>query len=108
MRANSLGWVLLVGLLTGVAAANADSPQIDQTEEMVLIPAGEFLMGSSEETGRKDEYPQHSVYLDAYWIDRYEVTGADFEEYLAQNPKQHPTVTGWHGRKVRPGWNTNR
>ena len=103
MRASSLGWVLLAGLLTGVATANADTPQIGQPEDMVLIPAGEFLMGSSEGTGRKDEYPQHSVYLDAYWIDRHEVTGADFEEYLAQNPKQHPTVTGWHGRKVRPG-----
>lgn len=95
--------MLFVGLLPGAGSVLADSLQTEDTSGMVLIPAGEFLMGSLEGTGRKDEYPQHKVYLDAYWIDRYEVTGADFEEYLAQNPKQHPTITGWHDRKVRPG-----
>ncbi|MBL8073953.1 MAG: SUMF1/EgtB/PvdO family nonheme iron enzyme, partial [Nitrospira sp.] len=39
---------------------------------MVLVPAGEFTMGSNE--GRDDEKPVHRTYLDAYYIDRYEVT----------------------------------
>lgn len=41
---------------------------------MVLVPAGEFTMGS--ETGGENEQPPHQVYLDAYWIDVYEVTNA--------------------------------
>jgi hypothetical protein len=40
----------------------------------VFVPAGEFIMGSDE--GRADAKPQHTVYLDEYWIDRVEVTNA--------------------------------
>lgn len=40
---------------------------------LVFVPAGEFIMGSNEET---DEQPIHQVYLDAYWIDQTEVTNA--------------------------------
>ncbi|TDJ50506.1 MAG: hypothetical protein E2O45_02965 [Nitrospina sp.] len=89
--------------LAGVALSFAVSSQAGEPADMVLIRAGEFLMGSPEGQGRRDEHPQHQVYLDAYWIDRYEVTGGDFEHYLAEHPQQHPTITGWHGRKVRPG-----
>lgn len=47
---------------------------------MVTVPAGEFLMGNPEGTGRADEWPQRSVYLDAFAIDQVEVTN---ERYLA-------------------------
>lgn len=70
--------------------------------EMILIPAGEFIMGSRDDFGRKDEHPAHPVYLDAYYIDRYEATGKDFEAYLDDQPRVHPTITGWYERKVRP------
>jgi len=39
---------------------------------MVYVPAGEFLMGTT--TGLTDEQPIHKVDLDAYWVDRTEVT----------------------------------
>ncbi len=45
--------------------------------EMVLIPAGSFVMGSDE--GESDEKPAHTVYLDAYYIDKYEVTNEQYE-----------------------------
>ena len=41
---------------------------------MRLIPAGEFMMGSL--SGEEDEQPVHIVYLDAFYIDKYEVTNA--------------------------------
>ncbi len=44
--------------------------------QMVEIPAGNFLMGS--ESGDNDEQPEHSVYLDTYYIDKYEVTNAQY------------------------------
>jgi formylglycine-generating enzyme len=46
---------------------------------MVYVPAGEFLMGSPEGAGWSDEHPQHNVTLDAFWIDRTEVTNHQFE-----------------------------
>jgi len=49
---------------------------------MVLIPAGEFLMGSPEGEGEADEHPQHKVYLDAYYIDKYEVTNEQYAKFL--------------------------
>ena len=63
---------------------------------MVLVPEGEFIMGSSDEqvneiAGPKDnlrhlmkthEQPQHKVYLDAFYIDKYEVTNAQFETFV--------------------------
>lgn len=64
-------------------------------KEMVLIPAGEFIMGTdkidSENTQRKigtvkalylDQHPMRTVYLDAYYIDRYEVTNAEYKVYV--------------------------
>jgi len=47
-----------------------------QLSEMVRVPAGEFTMGS--ETGEEDEKPVHIVYLDEYYIDKYEVTNAQY------------------------------
>jgi len=45
---------------------------------MVYVPAGEFTMGSSDY--EDDEKPQHTVYLDAFWIDKYEVTNELYEK----------------------------
>ena len=47
---------------------------------MVFIPAGEFLMGSDE--GEDNEKPVHTVYVDAFYMDVYEVTNAQFQKFL--------------------------
>jgi len=44
----------------------------DKGVKMRLVPAGEFTMGS--EIGAEDEKPVHKVFLDTYYIDKYEVT----------------------------------
>ena len=54
----------------------------DKWEEITLVPSGEFLMGSREEDFIPEEMPQHAVILDAYYIDRYEVTNAQYWEFL--------------------------
>lgn len=41
----------------------------------VYVPAGEFLMGRGDEGSGVDS-PQHAVHLDAFWIDKYEVSNA--------------------------------
>ncbi|MFQ5855734.1 MAG: formylglycine-generating enzyme family protein [Anaerolineae bacterium] len=58
-------------------------------EEMVFVPAGDFILGS--EDGRDDEKPVRRVYLDAFYIDRYEATNAEYVEFLN-------TIGGHHGR----------
>jgi len=61
---------------------------------MVYVPAGDFLMGSSDQQiatvqvmcpscDISDESPQHKVYLDAFWIDRTEVTNAQYAQCVA-------------------------
>lgn len=48
--------------------------------EMIYISEGYFSMGSRE--GSSAEQPIHSVYLDAYYIDKYEVTNGQYASYL--------------------------
>ncbi len=52
---------------------------------MVLIPAGEFEMGSND--GSDDEQPIHTVYVDAFYMDTHEVTHADFKRFVLANPQ---------------------
>lgn len=47
---------------------------LDDGMVMLYVPAGDFLMGSLDGDGEQDERPQHSVYIDAFWIDETEVT----------------------------------
>jgi len=49
---------------------------------MVLIPAGEFQMGDAFKEGNSDERPIHTVYLDAFYIDKYEVTNAQYKKFM--------------------------
>jgi formylglycine-generating enzyme required for sulfatase activity len=55
--------------------------------EMVLIPAGNFLMGDA--AGAPDEQPPHPVELSAFLIDRVEVTQGRFEKVTGYNPAKH-------------------
>ena len=55
--------------------------------EMVLIPAGNFQMGSNDSDARDDEKPVHTVYLDAFYMDKYEVTNAQFKAFVDANPQ---------------------
>jgi len=61
---------------------------IAHAEDMLLIPEGEFIMGSGERDGRLgidygvDEIPQRKVFVKDFYIDKYEVTNAEYREYL--------------------------
>jgi serine/threonine protein kinase/formylglycine-generating enzyme required for sulfatase activity len=81
-----------------VAEPSIGDMQISPKDGMLLVyvPAGEFLMGSTDEDIDEamavcdgcdrslfyDEYPQHTVYLDAYWIDQTEVTNQMYSDFL--------------------------
>jgi formylglycine-generating enzyme required for sulfatase activity/serine/threonine protein kinase len=57
--------------------------------EMVYIPAGEFTMGSDK--GDSDEKPVHDVSLDAYWIDKYEVTNEQYAQCVSAGACSRPS-----------------
>jgi sulfatase modifying factor 1 len=60
---------------------------------MVLIPSGEFQMGS--EWGDDNERPAHRVYLDVYYIDVYEVTNELYARFLSDIGIQEEGVESW-------------
>jgi formylglycine-generating enzyme required for sulfatase activity len=59
---------------------------------MICVPAGEFLMGSSDADpdAADDEKPQHTVYLDAFWIDKTEVTNAQYRKCVEAGACKEP------------------
>ena len=75
-----------IGYEPVVIAPVTTTTPVSPTDDMVLIPDGEFLMGSNY--GDPDETPIHKVYLDAFYIDKYEVTSLQFSEFLNQKGNQ--------------------
>jgi len=85
---------------------------------MVYVPAGEFIMGSDERDG--NEQPMHTVYLDAFYIDKTAVTNAQYRkcveagacdaprettDYDNADYAQHPVVyVNWFQAKAYCEW----
>jgi formylglycine-generating enzyme required for sulfatase activity len=63
----------------------------------VFIPAGEFSMGSlnTHEGADEDEFPQHRVYLDAFWIDQTVITNLMFAAFLNDKGNQAEGNVTW-------------
>ena len=77
--------------------------------EMVLISAGEFQMGSNDSQAHDDEKPVHTVYVDAFHIDKYEVTNAQFKAFVDANPqwRKNRIPRGYHDGAYLSHWNGN-
>ena len=106
---------IVLVFLFGVFCVTAS--RSSQTPDMVLIPAGEFQMGSNN--GERDEKPVHTVYLDAFYIDKYEVTVAEYKRFVEATghrplpvsvartslTDQHPVVqVSWHDAMAYAKW----
>jgi formylglycine-generating enzyme required for sulfatase activity len=81
--------LIMLALLCGCGKEPAEKPEEPQapksmeelTEGMVLIPAGEFMMGSPPGEGDANEHPQHKVHLSSFYLDKYEVTNEQYKKY---------------------------
>lgn len=91
----------------------------------VLVPAGEFQMGSERYDRYEDERPLHVVALSDYYIARYPVTNRQYAAFVqataytlpkhwsgVQPPpslRQHPVVhVAWHDARAYTVWLTER
>ncbi|MFH1619172.1 MAG: formylglycine-generating enzyme family protein [bacterium] len=59
-------------------------------KDMAVIPVGEFLMGSPDDEGFPNEHPRHKVYLDAFFIDKYELSGAKYRIFAQATGRKMP------------------
>jgi formylglycine-generating enzyme required for sulfatase activity len=55
---------------------------------MAVVPAGEFIMGSA--TGDADEQPVHRVYVEAFSMDRYQVSVGQYAKFLESTSQAAP------------------
>lgn len=92
-------------------------------EGMVLIPEGEFQMGSDGDDAEDKEKPVHTVFVDAFYIDIHEVTIGDYSQFVKEtgsNPlpplstersptNDHPVVVvSWHNAMAYAAWANKR
>ncbi|MCF8720467.1 formylglycine-generating enzyme family protein [Nitrospina gracilis] len=76
-------------------------------KEMVLVPAGEFIMGTDMTDPEKkhlkigavkplfrDQQPSHTVHLDAFYIDKYEVTNREYKQFI-ESVQYHEFPAHW-------------
>ena len=91
-----IGGIVIVNLMGGnttialtPVTRNADWQPFSTTfdddptnTEMMLVPVGSFTMGSSDPNADSDENPHPQEITEPYWIDKYEVTNADFARFL--------------------------
>ena len=101
----------LMAVAFAVTAVGAIAEEGATDDSMVLVPAGEFVMGSNKvdhtnvvgEFGNAkpwylDEHPRHRVQLPAYYIDKYEVTNGDYRKFVAAvnvEPPRHWIEKGY-------------
>ena len=117
MMLKQLGiFAILVGFLTFAVGASPVGDEEEIYEEMegppvdmVFIPAGEFQMGSDDEDAYADEQPVHTVYVDAFYMDIYEVTNAQFKAFVDANPRwQKDNIEDrFHDGDYLNDWNGN-
>jgi len=97
---------MFTGALTSLSQENV--------EGMVYIPAGEFIMGAAPEEAQRlaEEYnihpslfasetPQRSIYVKAFYIDRYPVINAQYKQFI--DATGHRSPPHWNGSEFPPG-----
>ena len=70
-------------------------------KDMVLIPAAEYMMGGPED-GLYD--PAHKVFVDSFYIDRYEVTNSQYEQFCEETGRNWPEFWGMDEYHCGPVW----
>lgn len=76
------------------ASQKTGSPnEIDYNGPMVFVPAGEFIMG--DDNHDPSESPAHKLSLPDYYIDKFEVTNAQYKKFCDETGRAYPTNPHW-------------
>jgi sulfatase modifying factor 1 len=74
--------VVVILLLIAASAWFYLIPNYFTPKNMAWIPGGEFIMGSDNEFARANEKPAHKVKVSSFWMDRTDVTNAEFAKFV--------------------------
>jgi formylglycine-generating enzyme required for sulfatase activity len=72
------------------SAQAPDNPPLAIEQEMIFIPGGEFMMGK----GNGGDSPVHKVYVYSFYLDKYEVTNAQYLASCKETGKRFPEFWG--------------
>jgi len=83
---------------TPVVATTSDTAELPSAEGMIAIPAGTYEVGINP----ADDYHSAStnVTLSAFWVDKYQTTNSQYEEYIAATGSNPPGT--WPGKDNHP------
>ena len=91
--------ILALDVATSLSQSNRQPQKTIETKaELVLIPGGEFVMGKDDEG---DCSPAHKVYIDSFYMDKYEVTNAQYLEFCKETGRALPEF--WGMKQFRSG-----
>lgn len=91
----------LVGIVDPLRSSQSsysDVPQKIIQEEMVFIPAGPFVQGTTQ--GGFNERPERTVILEGFWIDRWEVTNHSYMEFVEQTGHRKPGPPSRYAKRL--------
>lgn len=110
--------ILLLILTCVLGCADLPKTKVNPIDgaEMVLVPAGEFLMGTTEKELAAwlqahpddqrgwfaNEMPQHKVNLDAYYMYKTEVTVAQYRKFCTATNRKMPLEPPWKWQDTHP------
>ena len=108
----------LIGVIGFSGCSKESTTKVNKIDgaEMALIPAGEFLMGTSEDEFAAwlkahpdnkrelftNEMPQHKVQLDAYYMYKTEVTVAQYRKFCQATDREMPPEPTWKWQDTHP------
>jgi formylglycine-generating enzyme required for sulfatase activity len=93
--------LFLFAEITGQGATNAFPLKKSGAapKDMIRIPEGEFVMGSDARW--PDEGPMHIVYLESFYIDKFEVTNSQYQRFIESTDR--PAPMDWENNRYPPG-----
>ena len=83
---------LVVPVSTPDAPPVIETPPLPFEPETVAVPAGPFVMGSSDAS---PEWRQHTVELDAFHMGKYPVTNEQYAAFVREHRDNRPRQSGW-------------
>jgi len=100
----SIFLILILLFCFSVGCGTKKTEKSSRYEGMVLIPAGSFQMGSND--GDSDEKPVHTVNISEFWMDKYEVTNAEYKKCVDAGSCRAPLSVESYSRRSYYGDST--